>query len=190
MQDIVHLMLACLMRKASLFPTVLCIVLSLSACTNVLVNEKTASQGLSSVSVSSGVENQKIGYIHRTYDQHGKHMIEIDLAEGFFTDQEAGKAIREDWPDCVENSLGATCQPPHGWYLRNKETTVSTLPVSEQVQVLMEILDPYTQQAGTKISFEDFTKLLHDPQRNFANIPFWVTVSSGTVLEIREQFIP
>ncbi len=179
------------MKETLLFPTIAVLVLSLSACTNTPINNDADSQDRSSSSAASGLAgDQKIGYVHRAYDQNGNHMIDFDFAEGFFTNQDAGKAIHEDNPDCAKDSLSATCQPPHGWYLRNKNTAVSTLPLSDQVQILMETLDPYKQQPGTKISFEDFGKLLDDSQRNFKNIPFWVTISNGTVLEIREQFIP
>ncbi|MBM3227858.1 hypothetical protein FJZ27_03295 [Candidatus Peribacteria bacterium] len=178
------------MKKTLIFPTLIGLMLSLSACVNIPSNGGTATQGINSSSTSSRSQNQKIGYIHRAYDQNGKHMVDIDLTEGFFTDQDAGNAIREDNPDCAKDSLDATCQPPQGWYLRNKDTAASTLPVSDQAQILMETLDPYKQQPGTKISFEDFGKLLDNSQRNFKNIPFWVTISNGTVLEIREQFIP
>jgi len=179
------------MKKLLIFPTIIGLIL-ISGCTtsNQASNNPVASEEISSSSTSTFFENRRIGYIHQAYDQNGKQMIDIDLAEGFFTDQDAGKAIREDNPDCAKDSLDATCQPPQGWYLRNKERTVSTLPVSNQVQILMETLDPYKQQPGTKISFEKFSQLLVDSKRNFKNIPFWVTLSNVTVVEIREQFIP
>ncbi len=156
-------------------------LLSLCACTRA---GGTTDDARSSASAPVAGGMQRAAYIHSVAVENGTRTMQADLAEAFFTGADAGKAIKRDNPDCAKDSLDDTCVPPHGWYLRNRDTNVSTLMVASDVYITL------TYASEPHPSFEEFMALINEPDSTKTGVPFWVTVRNGVVVAIREQLIP
>jgi hypothetical protein len=107
--------------------------------------------------------------------------VDFDVIQ-FLMGDEATAAYHEDHPEDPD-------APPNDYYIVNDNPRLRKLPVDANVEVI--VLDAIQPQT---IAFADLPArlagdLVPDDQRIWHN-PFWLTVESGTVTAIHEQYIP
>ena len=111
--------------------------------------------------------------------------ITIDVVQ-FLTGQTATDAYRQDHPD---DRAG----PPNDYYIVNANPRLRTLPVASHVEVQLVRLH---EGGGTDLdpgTWEELPTYLDAYPTEDARLswnPFWITVHSGEVTAIEEQYIP
>jgi hypothetical protein len=111
--------------------------------------------------------------------------ITIDVVQ-FLTGQAATEAYRHDHPDDPDG-------PPNDYYIVNANPRLRTLPVASHVEVQLVRLH---EGGGTDLdpgTWEELPTYLDAYPTEDARLswnPFWITVHSGEVTAIEEQYIP
>jgi hypothetical protein len=103
-----------------------------------------------------------------------QRQITFDLIE-FYRGQDAKAKWKQDHPTETEEPA------LNGYYIRNNNTKLRTLPLAEGAQAKVLAGDGST---------EPVTVDLGDVTAPYTGRPFWLTVFDGTVTMIEEQFIP
>lgn len=107
----------------------------------------------------------------------GLDEIEFDLACWFISDG-AVVASAED---------GQESPPPNGYYVRNDNLKIRTVPVAGNVPVTWYGIESGDPSNETII---DYTNWMVDRQDRSYQLPVWLTVESGLVIQIQEQWTP
>ena len=111
--------------------------------------------------------------------------LTVDVIQ-FLTGQEAIDAYQADHPDEPDG-------PPNDYYLLNVNPRLRTLPVAAEVEVELVLLH---LGEGTGLKPSSWERLLDDlaPQPSDHDLisynPFWLTLDSGVVTRIEEQYLP
>lgn len=134
-------------------------------------------------------ESRKVGYIQSVTDEGGKLFIKIDYID-WFSDEEAGKAMKEDDPKINLDDMDGI--PPDGYYIRNDKVEYSKIQVDANVKISIESVADQNNESATKvISFDDFKLLFSGENKSkYTKIPFWVDLKSGVIKTIDEQYLP
>lgn len=102
--------------------------------------------------------------------------LEFDLA-CWFTGDAAVRAAAED---------GEESPPPNDYYVRNANETLRSVPVADVAEVIWypEVGDPTSE---TTVSYSDW--ISQRVRREF-DLGVWLEVENGTIVKIREQWVP
>lgn len=102
--------------------------------------------------------------------------LEFDLA-CWFAGEAAVRAAAED---------GEESPPPNDYYVRNASEVLRAVPVAADTEVTWypNVGDPTSETTST------FTDWITDSESRDIALGVWLDVQSGTVVEIREQWIP
>lgn len=125
--------------------------------------------------------------------RHAAFLTAIDVSAGtitfdviqYLTGEAAEHAFHQDHPEIAEG-------PPNGFYIRNENPRLRTLPVHHDVPVQVTWLGDGNQPEW--ISFEDLPAYFtgdavpDDPYVWYD--PFWLTVHNDRVESIVEQYLP
>ena len=113
------------------------------------------------------------------------HTITVDVVQ-FLTGQAAIDAYRQDYPEDPDG-------PPNDYYIVNINPRLRTLPVTSDIEVQLVRLH---EGGGTELepgTWEELPTYLDayptEDDRLSWN-PFWITIHSGEVTAIEEQYIP
>jgi hypothetical protein len=111
--------------------------------------------------------------------------LTVDVIQ-FLTGQEAIDAYQADHPDDPGG-------PPNDYYILNVNPRLRTLPVAAEVEVELVMLH---LGEGAELKPSSWERLLDDlatepsDQDLIAYNPFWLTLDSGVVTRIEEQYLP
>ena len=107
--------------------------------------------------------------------------VQFDVIQ-FLTDDEATAAYREDHP---EDPNGF---PDDGYYIVNDNPRLRTLPVADDVTVIvLATSDPEpTANSPHPIAFAELPAYI----AQFAAGPFWLTVNDGNLVAVEQQYVP
>ncbi len=111
--------------------------------------------------------------------------LTVDVIQ-FLTGQAAIDAYQADHPDDPDG-------PPNDYYILNVNPRLRTLPVAAEVEVELVMLH---LGEGTELKPSSWARLLddlaHEPSDHdlVSYSPFWLTLDSGVVTRIEEQYLP
>jgi hypothetical protein len=116
--------------------------------------------------------------------------IEFDQAE-FLVGEEANAAARAD------GSIGSGETVPNDYYIRNADTGTVRLAVAQTVRVTI-VQCPTSCREGVQGTFVGLTRSFIAPKANTTyadryrgpNSQYWVTLRSGRVVAVDEQYVP
>ena len=116
--------------------------------------------------------------------------IQFDPAE-FLVGEKANAAARAD------GTIGPTESVSNDYYIRNADTTTTTLSVSPSVRVTV-VRCPTSCREGVQGTFAGLARSFADPDANTTyadqyrgpNSQYWVTLRGGRVVAIDEQYLP
>jgi hypothetical protein len=135
-------------------------------------------------------EAETMGYILDLYEQGGHWHTSFDQVE-WLTGADAVKAIVEDGL-CATS--GSDCEPPNGFYIRNRDERPISLPLSEKVTILMQTLSHAPDGNSNwdePIGLDRFRQELDENSAShLRGVPYRITVDGGAVTVIREQYVP
>jgi hypothetical protein len=135
-------------------------------------------------------EAETMGYIVNLYEQGGQWHISFDPVE-WLTGEDAVKAIVEDG---LCDPSQSDCEPPNGFYIRNGDEQPISVPLSEQVTILMQTLSHAPDGNfywDEPIGLDRFRQILSENSAShLRDVPYWITVDGGAVTAIREQYVP
>lgn len=144
----------------------------------------------SQVPAKTSVKVEIIGYIDDLYEQDGSLYISFDQIE-WFDGTDAGRAMREDGL-CGDSE--PDCEPPNPFYIRNRDEMLVPYQVSEQIVIIMQTLSHQTDGNFTwdeRIDLDRFQQAYNSESTSHLNsVPYWITVDSGVVKTISEQYVP
>lgn len=131
-----------------------------------------------------------IGYILNLYEQDGQWRIAVDEIE-WLTGTDAVEAM-------VEAGLCATwetdCEPPNGFYIRNRDERTTSYPLSGQATIFVQTLSHGPDRNFNweeQIDLDRFREILEgDPNSPLRTVPYQITVDGGTAKGIREVYVP
>lgn len=129
---------------------------------------------------------------------------EVDLAERtlvadyveFLTGDEATEAARED--GVIEEDE----ENPGGFYLRNRNPRLRTLPLGDPEMVVLQACFPEPGLCVVEhaVELDTWAELLTDPATaeeqvgwawyGGASAPYWLTMQDGVVVQVEEQYLP
>lgn len=139
----------------------------------------------SDAGITSLDDGRHLVYVEGIFDEGAG--LRVDLAV-LFSGNEANTAARLD---------GATEIPvSNDYYIRNQDATVISVPVHESVQVTSVWYDYDTDPdlENDPISYLEFLGAIrgnaNDAHAQLRDSPWWVTVESGTVVALDEQYVP
>lgn len=131
-----------------------------------------------------------VGYILDLYEQGGQWHISVDEIE-WLTGKDAVEAMVEAG-SCA--SWETDCEPPNGFYIRNREESTRSYPLSKQATISMQTLSHGPDgnfNWDEQIDLDRFRQILEgDPGSPLRTVPYQITVVGGTVTAIREVYIP
>ena len=86
------------------------------------------------------------------------------------------------------------CEPPNGFYIRNRDERQISLPLSEQIIVLMQTWSHAPDgsfNSDESIDLGQFRQIFgENPTSHLRDVPYLITVEGGAVTVIREQYVP
>lgn len=103
--------------------------------------------------------------------------LQFDLA-CWFIGEAATVASAED---------GQESPPPNGYHVRNTNARVGTVPVAGNVPVTWYGMDPSDPSNEALIDYGDW---ITDRQDRRYQLPVWLTLESGAITQIHEQWTP
>jgi hypothetical protein len=128
-------------------------------------------------------DGRHASHVHRL-DVHGR-TITVDVVQ-FLTGQAATEAYRRAHPEDPDG-------PPNDYYIVNVNRRLRTLPVASHVAVQLVRLH---EGGGTDLdpgTWEELPSYLDAYPTEDARLspnPFWITIGSGDVTAIEEQYLP
>ncbi len=139
-----------------------------------------------------------MGYIKAVTQKDGVYSIVIDYAT-MLNGESASQARLEDG----ECSLSeGNCDVP-GFYIQNSDPVLHTLELAPNAKVIMatwsHAVDGNFNYDDTSLDVKGFTGLFDgstkltpegEPADYFKDMPYWITLENGVVVEIREQYLP
>jgi hypothetical protein len=139
---------------------------------------------------SAADQAELVGYIRRLYEQDGQWRIQFDPVE-WLTGAEAARALVEDG---LCSGSQRDCQPPNGFYIRDRGDGAVSLPLADQVIVLMQTLshgpdgnffwdEPIEWERFCQVFSEEATSHLRE-------VPYQLTLDGGAVAVIGERYMP
>lgn len=137
-------------------------------------------------------------------ERHLAYLTDIDLANGsivadyiqWFTGDAAVAAARED------GEIGADEDLPNDFYIRNENPRLRTLRVADDPVIVLKACYPNEGHCVVSDSVDTptFDALVADPESGVEitgwhwvglnELPYWLTIQDGTVVQIVEQYIP
>jgi hypothetical protein len=140
--------------------------------------------------VEEPTEVEIMGYIRDLYDKDGQPHISFDEIE-WFSGDDAGKAMQENG---LCDSSDPSCEPPNPFYIRNREETTTEYRVSEGVLILMQTLSHAPDgnfESNERIDLDRFRQVFNDDSlAHLRSVPYLISIDSGLVSSIREQYVP
>ncbi len=109
----------------------------------------------------------------------GKRRVTVDVVQ-FFTGKAAATAAAGDH--------SAEVPPPNDYWIRNASKKLRTLTVASGAPVTVNVLSAAESGSATKDTTVTLTKLASYPALEDAL--FWITVKSGIVTKVAEQYLP
>jgi hypothetical protein len=114
----------------------------------------------------------------------------------FLTGDDATSAARADGviPDDEE--------VPGGFYLRNQDPSLTTLPLGDPVWIVLQVCYPDNGPCVVEesVDIDTWIGLLADPESalgqhgwnwfGYGTAPYWLTIEDGVVVHIGEQYVP
>jgi hypothetical protein len=132
----------------------------------------------------------RAAYIDTIYQQNGKIYVTADFID-WYEGEEANKIFREREQD------SEMTEAPDGYYIVNDDTQLQTIEVEADAEVLMQIYNHSNNADDAKtvwneeISLDKFIPLLeNNSQMNLKSYPYHLTMQSGHIVKITQQFIP
>lgn len=108
-------------------------------------------------------------------DEAGNAELDFDLA-CFFTGDAAAAAAAED---------GEESPPPNDYYVRNANDLLRTLEVATEAPVTW-----YPDGGSPTEAVTTYSQWLTDRGSQEFGFAVWLTISTGTIVEIEEQWVP
>ncbi|MNJ56407.1 hypothetical protein D3C77_519500 [compost metagenome] len=158
--------------------------------------------GMSSLSTSSsGAVETGYTPVEQTSDTKIVYIEQFDpLANGaqltvdeiqWFEGEEAEKVFQQYEPDAGIDG------PPDGYYIVNDDDALTSYPVAEDAQILMQIYDrtgapeDIDIQWDEQVSLQQFESMLQNTEWiDVRDFPYHITVKDGIVVQIVQQYIP
>jgi hypothetical protein len=173
--------------KAIQRPCALCAVL-LAALLSTACVRATAGSG-TRVTLTAG-RLVTMGYILNLYEQGGQWRIAVDEIE-WLTGADAAEAMAEAG---LCSAGEADCQPPNGFFIRNRLESTVSYPLSKQATILMQTLSHGPDgnfNWDEEIDLERLRQIFEgDPDSHLRTVPYQITLDGGTVTGIREVYVP
>lgn len=121
--------------------------------------------------------------------RHPAYVVELSVAEReitvdviqFLTGQEAVEAYQADNPADPEG-------PPNDYYILNENPMLRTGPLTADAQVRLVKLEQDADADLDDATLEELDEFLDS--EGSPTVPFWITVSSGEITRVEEQYIP
>jgi len=121
---------------------------------------------------------RQIAFIKKAYQKDNTAFLDIDYVE-WLTGEEGNKAAREDRMECP---LDVSDCLPNGYYIRNSDPKIQTLPLSTDAGLF--IIDWNQQNLHLRpITITDLINQIPDN-------PFWVETLNNQIIKISEQYRP
>ena len=130
-----------------------------------------------------------MGYISALYEADGARYMDMDEAE-WLTGEEAAQAMIEDGECIIADGEDESACTPDGFYVRNPEVEVRTLPIASEVTVTRSTDFEYSDTGTHQISYEELQHLFSGEGSYFRSIPFHVGIKDGVIISITEQYLP
>jgi hypothetical protein len=131
-----------------------------------------------------------VGYIRSLYEEDGRWHISVDQVE-WLTGTEAVEALIEDGL-CAGSR--ADCEPPNGFYIRDRGQEHVSLPLSDQVIILMQTLShgpDGNHNWDEPIGLDQFYQIMdEDSTSHLRAVPYHLIVDAGAVTVIGERYMP
>jgi len=144
---------------------------------------------VATVVMESG-EAEIMGYIRELYEQDGHPYISFDEIE-WLTGADAANAMREDG---LCGGCEADCEPPNPFYIRNRDEKAIVFRVSEEAVILMQTLSHRPDGSFNGYERIDLDRFRQIFDRGYTShlksVPYQITIDSGVVTAIREQYVP
>jgi hypothetical protein len=141
------------------------------------------------VEMASG-KAEIMGYIGDLYEKDGHPYISFDEIE-WLIGADAAKAMRYDR---LCGSSESDCEPPNPFYIRNHDEKPIAFRVSEGAAILMQTLSHGPDgnfNWDERIDLDRFRQIFDgDSTSHLRSVPYQITVDSGVVTAIREQYVP
>jgi len=138
--------------------------------------------------VERPVDNEALAYVKRVYEQFGQSYIELDYIN-WLTGDEAKKAALADG-ECRVLSACA----PNGFYIQNKDSKIETLPLNDNVEILMQTYGHNPDGSyvvNQKINYDEFAKIFAaDSDSPLKVSPYHVNILNGEITKITEKYVP
>jgi hypothetical protein len=137
----------------------------------------TASSTAPAAATTDLQDGQHLGHIKRI--DTARSQVTVDIVQ-WFTGEDAARAAAEDGADEVP--------PPNDYWIRNANPRLRTLSVTPAAVITINTLGALESGSSTK----DIVKTLDQlaAGEHLERGLFWLTVSSGDVTRIAEQYLP
>lgn len=123
--------------------------------------------------------------IKRIIKQNNTYSLEYDEVEWLEGDTAAKAALADK--QCTE-LIDCT---PNGFYIRNKEIKIQSLPISKSAKVVLTTLSPSASaDSPTTVTLTEFISMFQESGSNITIYPFHLRIETGLVTKIEEQYTP
>lgn len=151
--------------------------------------EDTNGGGSSATPPPSGTESpssedgRHFCYVRSVTNVSGTTEITVDYAQ-MLTGAEAAAAAA---------AAGAESPPPNDYWISNVNPMLRTFPVRSGINVKMTSTAAGTDPSGYSVAlgqWQDFFVGMSPGMEVVRDVPYWVTIDDGVVIEIAEQYLP
>jgi hypothetical protein len=111
----------------------------------------------------------------------GRKSIKFDLVV-FLTGQKA----KEEWAKAHPGEEG----PPNDYMIVNNNPRLRTLPVADEVRILIIDPDNFQPDSMLEVSLSQLRDRVTTRGGGQADGPYWITVRAGKITRVEEQFVP
>jgi hypothetical protein len=132
----------------------------------------------------------RTAYIDAIYQQNGKIYVTVDFID-WYEGEEANKKFRE-----IEQDPDMT-EAPDGYYIVNDDTTLQTIEVAADAEVLMQFynrtgnIDEAVTNWNEKVTVAKFISIFsNELETSIKDFPYHLAIQNGHIVKITQQFIP
>ncbi|MEO3944323.1 hypothetical protein [Gorillibacterium sp. CAU 1737] len=119
-------------------------------------------------------------------NKDGRLLLKADPI-AWYQGDEANKIFAERDPEGAAEIGGV----PDGYYIVNDDKTETTYELSDQAEVLMQLLNPKEIKWNEEISVSQFVEVM-DHKENYDQtvFPYHLTLKDGKVVKVVQQYLP
>lgn len=129
--------------------------------------------------------------------EDGRHLVYIRGVESGGTDLLVDLAVwfeGEDANSAAAEDGDPDVPVPGDFYIRNLDPTVLTVPAGAPVAVTSVWFDPASDLQSVAITYDEFVAVFSGGasgvSSNLLSSPWWITIESGSVVALDEQYVP